>query len=86
MKGKKVTGSGVTGVTVEFNMNELVVINDLCENIMRDINYEHGDDETAITTLVKIISRIPHSVFDLSKTYKSLLEGESIFDEGPLAE
>ena len=79
MKGKKIIGNGVTGVTIEFSMNELIVINDLCENIIRDISHEHGDDETATTTLVKIICRIPQELFDLHKTYVSL-KNDNIFE------
>ncbi len=83
MKGTKVSGRGLAAVTVTFNLNELYIINELCNDIMKGFkpDQEITLEMNAAVTLAEIIHKIPEGALKLEDTYGKMTNDKDIFSD-----
>ena len=77
MIGVRTYGNGVNGVQIEFNLNELVVLNDLVRDIMKENSDENNDNySSAAVSLAKIVSNITAKTFNLDDAFDNMMNAD----------
>ena len=81
MIGVRTYGSGVNGIQVEFNLSELVVLNDLVRDIMKENNEGSSENySNAAVNLAKIVSNMAAKTFNLNDAFANMVnEDRNIF-------
>ena len=79
MKAKRIitTRPSIIGVSIDFSMDELLVLRDLSN----EIKHSQLSDETSSKKLAKIISNVVDKTFDSKGTLEEMLKDEDIFED-----